>query len=165
MSSEGKRQFVHATCVALNGMGVLIRGAPGSGKSELALRLIDAPGYGLGQTLVRGVLVADDQTGLEPRPDGLWASPHDKLAGLIELRGQGILQLNHVAPIKLALVVDLMLAQAIERMPEADDLKTELLGVTLPRIPLDRSQPAAPALVRAALSQHVKQLPSDGRTS
>src|SRR4029079_8768067 len=52
---------LHASCVALKDDGILILGAPGTGKSDLALRLIDEPGYGAGDELIRGRLVADDQ--------------------------------------------------------------------------------------------------------
>ena len=156
---------VHATCVAIDGYGVLIRGAPGSGKSELALRLIDAPGFGIGDTLLRTMLVADDQTALELRADGIWASAPAVIAGLLELRGRGILTVPIVASAKLALVVDLVPSAEINRMPEPHELETEILGQKLPRIALDRTQPAAPALVRASLVDLLNQLPSPSGTS
>lgn len=156
---------VHATCVAIEGHGVLIRGAPGSGKSELALRLIDAPGFGIGDTLLRAWLVADDQTTLQLEADGVWASAPPVLQGLLELRGRGILSVPHVARVRLALVVDLVVAADINRMPEPHELLAELLGANLSRIALDRTQPAAPALVRASLVALLNQLPSPSGTS
>ncbi len=162
MSNSPGPLHVHGTCVSIAGKGVLIRGEPGSGKSELALRLIDAPGYGSGEELLHATLVADDQTALEAKDGDLWASPHPRLAGLLELRGQGLLQLPHVTPVKLALVVDLLPHTAFERMPEETDLKTVIRGVTLPRIPLDKAQPAAPSVVRAVLTGSLKLLPRHG---
>ena len=156
---------VHATCVAIDGHGVLIRGIPGSSKSELALRLIDAPGFGIGNTLLRARLVADDQTALELRADGVWASAPPALAGLLELRGRGILSVSPVARVRLALVVDLMASTEINRLPEPHELVAEILGQKLPRIPLDRAQPAAPAIVRASLVALLNQLPSPSGTS
>lgn len=150
---------VHATCVAVGGHGVLIRGKPGSGKSELALRLIDNPGYGTGEALWTGVLVADDQTHLAPVDGGFVASPPTAIAGLLELRGQGILALPHLSKVRLALVVDLMPGHDIARMPEEKDLVAEIKGVRLPRITLDQSQPAAPGIVRGILTARLKLLP------
>jgi len=150
---------VHATCVAVGGHGVLIRGKPGSGKSELALRLIDAPGYGSGNDIWTGVLVADDQTHILLRDGKLFASPPPALAGLLELRGQGILTLPQRSPVAVALVVDLMADHEIERMPEDHEMTTELAGIALPRIQLDQAQPAAPAIVRTILTARLKLLP------
>ena len=162
MSGKPDTLHVHGTCISIAERGVLIRGEPGSGKSELALRLIDAPGYGSGHDLLRATLVADDQTALAVTNGALWASPHPRLAGLLELRGQGLLQLPYVAPVRLALVVDLLPPEAIERLPEAEHLQTVIRGVTLPRIPLDRAQPAAPSVIRAVLTGSLNLLPQHG---
>lgn len=150
---------LHGTCVCINGHGILIRGKPGSGKSELALRLIDAPGYGTGDQVLKAVLVADDQVLLKIDNRKLIARPPEALAGLLELRGQGILQIGYVTDIAALMVVDLAPAAEIERMPEKAALETEIGGIKLARIFLDRSQPAAPALVRAAFTNLLKQLP------
>jgi HPr kinase/phosphorylase len=159
MSESLKPFHVHATCVSLNGQGVLIRGRPGSGKSELALRLIDMPGYGAGEDVFRGRLVADDQVRVEAKAGALWASPPEALQGLLELRGQGLLALPFAAEAKLALIVDLVPAGELERLPEPEALKAEIAGVSLPRIPLDGREPAAPAVIRAVLSGGLKSLP------
>jgi serine kinase of HPr protein (carbohydrate metabolism regulator) len=134
---------LHASCVALDGEAVLIRGASGSGKSALALRLIDAG----------GVLVADDRTIVTAGsgPDGrLRASAPAAIAGRLEVRGLGIVRLAH-APAPVGLIVDLAPAAAIDRMPAPDDLMHELCGTRLPRIMLDASLPGATARVRLAL--------------
>jgi len=161
---------VHATTVAIRDAsgadhGVLIRGKPGSGKSELALRLIDAAGLGSGETPLRARLVADDQTNLAVRGSTLIASPPANLAGLIELRGQGILRLPYIPSAVVSLVVDLREAHEIERMPDDRLLSTEIAGLTLPRIALDRAQPAAPAIIRMILTARLWALPDGGQTA
>ena len=99
--------------------GILIRGKPGSGKSELALRLIDTAGLGAARRPCGPRLVADDQTLLRVRRRaGCMAAPPEALAGLMELRGQGLLQLPYLASAPVALVVDLRDGHEIERMPE-----------------------------------------------
>ncbi|MHA1114324.1 MAG: HPr kinase/phosphorylase, partial [Alphaproteobacteria bacterium] len=86
--------LVHATCVSLWGAGILLRGPSGSGKSDLALRLIDGG----------AVLVADDQVSLELRDGGLFASPPAATAGKLEVRGVGIVTVpfDEEAPMRLA---------------------------------------------------------------
>jgi HPr kinase/phosphorylase len=148
---------IHATTVAIRDAqgadhGILIRGKPGSGKSELALRLIDTAGLGSGETALRARLVADDQTLLVSEGGRLVAAPPEALAGLMELRGQGILKLPYLASAPVALVVDLRDGHEIERMPEERLLVTEIAGVSLPRMALDRAQPAAPAMIRMVLT-------------
>lgn len=95
-------EILHASAVAIAGRGLLILGAPGSGKSALAAGLI-----------ARGArLVADDRVVVAAAADGLTLAPPEPLAGLIEARGIGLLRLAHEAPVPLALAVDLDRAPA-----------------------------------------------------
>ena len=99
---------IHAGCVAIGGLGVLILGESGAGKSDLALRLIDEGAK----------LVADDRCELFLGPGGkLWARPPASIAGLLEMRGIGIIALPHAAKAPLAMAVRLD-ARARPRLPE-----------------------------------------------
>ena len=142
--------FIHATAVAINGMGVLIMGPPGAGKSDLALRLIDQPGFGLGGALLTAELVADDQTLVRVSDGALIASAPEALAGLMEIRGQGIVRLAARPSARLVLAVTLTPAAEIERMPV--DQYTDILGVRLSAISIDATGASAPARLRAALA-------------
>ncbi len=119
--------LLHASCVQLGDAAVILRGTSRSGKSDLSLRLIDAGAR----------LVADDQVLLERSGDGLLASPPATLAGLIEVRGVGILRLPHVAPSPVRLVVDLCPPRDVVHLPASRDSSCELLGVRLTRLGLD----------------------------
>jgi HPr kinase/phosphorylase len=140
---------VHASCVAFGDRAVLIRGPSGSGKSELVLRLIESEGFGLGGTPQRATLVADDQVLLAHTNNRIYAKPALALAGLLEIRGHGIVRLQHVQDIALCLVVDLMPASEISRMPEIEELTTMIMGVKLRRLALDGHAAAAPAKLRS----------------
>jgi serine kinase of HPr protein (carbohydrate metabolism regulator) len=100
--------LVHATTVAVAGRAVLLRGPSGAGKSDLALRLIAAGAR----------LVADDQTELHRAGDRILARAPAAIAGLIEARGIGILRLKPEAEVPLALIVDLVAPEGLERLPE-----------------------------------------------
>jgi HPr kinase/phosphorylase len=143
--------LIHASCVAFGAKGVLIRGKPGSGKSDLVLRLIDAAGFGLGETPLRAKLVADDQVMLTRVGDLVHAGPPPALAGKLEIRGQGIVDFAWTENIALCLVADLAPVSEIPRMPEAHDLTASLLGIELPRLVLDPAYASAPARIRSFL--------------
>ena len=102
-------ETIHATCVAFGDIGILLRGPSGSGKSDLALRLIDA-----GATLV-----ADDRVMLSVGEGCLVASAPPALAGLLEVRGVGIVELPNASNIDIALIAELVSADAVDRLPDA----------------------------------------------
>jgi HPr kinase/phosphorylase len=131
--------LVHGTTILVDDIGVLIRGPSGSGKSDLALRMIDGGAK----------LVADDQTELQRSNDGLLARAPAGLAGLLEVRGLGIVRPPSVASARLGLVVDLVPAGQVERMPEAKYM--ELLELSIPLLRLAPFEASAPAKLRLAV--------------
>ncbi len=150
-------QLVHGTTIAFGNRAILLRGVPGSGKSSLALMLIDATGNGLGKTPLTAKLVADDQTVLTARSGKIFAAPPQSLRGLLEVRGVGIVTIDYTPEAELALVADLVISAEISRLPEPADATTELLALTFPRIFLDATLPQAAARLRLAFLHHVKQ--------
>ena len=142
--------FLHGTCVSVGGKGVLILGEPGGGKSTLALQLIDEPGYGISDVLLRTELVADDQVIVTRDQDRLMASAPAALRGKLEIRGLGIVTLVTPPLVPLALVVRLQDHSAIERLPHPDTF--DILGLTRPLVEIDGKMPSAPTRLRAALN-------------
>jgi HPr kinase/phosphorylase len=131
--------LLHATAVALTGRAVLLRGPSGSGKSDLALRLIDAGAH----------LVADDQSELRRRGDDLIVRAPATIAGLIEVRGLGILRLDALADAPVALLANLVAADRIERLPPRR--AETILGVAVPLIEIAPFETSAAAKLRLAL--------------
>ena len=132
---------VHGSCAARGGAGVLLTGPPGSGKSDLLLRLLD-----------RGfVLVADDRVEIE---DGA-ARPPPALAGLLEVRGLGILRLPHLGMARLALTARLVPGNAVARLPARAG---QAFGV--PEILVDPRPASASALLERALDMATGRLAS-----
>ncbi len=126
---------VHGTCLVVASAGLLLRGPSGAGKSDLALRLVHDGS---------GRLVADDQVVLETCADGtLQARPPAVLAGRIEVRGIGILDIDHMERCRVDGVVDLVARDAVERMP--DPCCESLMGIALPRFCLHAFDASAPA--------------------
>jgi serine kinase of HPr protein (carbohydrate metabolism regulator) len=138
---------IHATCVRYTRDGILLIGKSGSGKSDLALRLI-----ALGARLV-----ADDRADLTVKNGALIATPPKTIAGLLEIRGVGIVEIPNAARARVALVVDL--SGKVERLPEPRCYEPPL---TMPRknwpqlIVLDAFEASAPHKVLAALAQRRK---------
>lgn len=130
---------LHATCIAIGPHGVLLRGGSGSGKSDLALRLIEEG----------AMLVADDQVTLRVRGGRLEASPPQAIAGLIEVRGFGIVRLPYRAPVTVVLVATLVERAEVPRLPEPD--RVEVAGVVLPHLLLAPFDASAPAKLRLAV--------------
>ena len=137
MNGTSATETIHATCVSIDGRGVLITGPSGSGKSDLALRLMD-----------RGaLLVSDDYTCLTPMGDTLEARAPANIAGRIEVRGIGIVQRATLecAPVALYVVAN----SAPERMPEA--MLKVIAGITIPTLDLALLHASAPIKVELAL--------------
>lgn len=133
-------ETLHASCVAIGDRAVLIEGRSGSGKSDLALRLIDRG----------GVLVSDDYTVLVRESDTLIAQAPATIAGRIEVRGIGIVEMPHAERAPVALIVTLV--DQVERFPE-DRAPRRIAGVALPEIALVASELSAPIKVELALKR------------
>ena len=133
-------ETMHASCVALEGRAILLCGLSGSGKSDLALQLID-----------RGfTLVADDQTIVRKQGQRLLASSPTTIAGLLEIRGIGIVTMPTVTDVQVALVVELR--GDIERMPD-ESRERRLLDLPVPLISIDATTASAPSKVALALDR------------
>ena len=132
--------LVHATAIAIDGRAILLRGPSGAGKSDLALRLIDCGAR----------LVADDQVELRRAGERVLVTAPAALAGLIEVRGVGILRIEAVAEATLALLVDLVPSAEVDRLPEIR--REDVLGVAAPTIALSPFEASAAAKLRLALS-------------
>jgi HPr kinase/phosphorylase len=127
----GSFSQMHGSCVSRDSDGVLLLGPPGSGKSDLVLRLLS-----------RGFqLVADDQVLVE---NGV-ARPPPSLAGLLEVRGLGILRLAHLAEARLVLVAELGIPA---RLPEP----RRHPSLDLPLVVIDAFAASAPEHVTLALN-------------
>jgi serine kinase of HPr protein (carbohydrate metabolism regulator) len=141
---------VHGTAVALGGRAALLRGASGSGKSDLALRALVTSVSSLVEASFE--LVADDQAVVRATEHGLTVSPPDRLQGLIEIRGLGIFTVPHRSEAHLALLVDLVSLKQVERLP--DPWPTDgLLGVSLPVLRLAPFEASAPLKLALALTR------------
>jgi HPr kinase/phosphorylase len=132
---------IHASAVLVGARAVLIRGPSGAGKSRLALELIEAPRHG-GVLFAR--LVGDDRVHVDAAGGRLLVRPAPALAGLIELRGLGILRRDHEACAVVGLVIDLD-AEDAQRLPERRNAVIE--GIALPRLPVAQGVPPLPAVL------------------
>jgi serine kinase of HPr protein (carbohydrate metabolism regulator) len=133
-------ETVHASTVASDGRAVLISGPSGSGKSDLALRLLD-----------RGfTLVSDDQTIVRRDGDRLVASAPPTIKGKLEIRGVGIVEMDTVDDVPVALFVEL--TSEIMRLPD-DRRERPVLGVNLPLVSVDALTASAASKVALALDR------------
>lgn len=130
---------IHASCVAFTGAAVLLRGPSGSGKSDLAFRMIEAGCR----------LVADDRTILARDDARLIAAAPETIHGLLEIRGLGPVEMIPAAPTPVALVIDLVAPDDVPRLPEPR-FET-LLGISLPCLKLAPFAASAAAVARLAL--------------
>lgn len=133
-------ETLHASTVASDGRAVLISGPSGSGKSDLALRLLD-----------RGfTLVSDDQTIVKRDGERLLAAPPPNIAGKLEVRGIGIVDMEYQDTVPVALLVEL--ASDIQRLPD-DSRERPILGIPVPLISIDAMTASAPSKVALALDR------------
>lgn len=133
-------ETVHASTVASDGRAVLISGPSGSGKSDLTLRLLD-----------RGfTLVSDDQTIVRREGDRLIAGAPATIAGKLEIRGIGIVEMETVSDVPVALFVEL--TSEIQRLPD-DRRERPVLGVNLPLVSVDALTASAASKVALALDR------------
>ena len=135
---------IHASCVAIDGKGILLLGASGAGKSDLALRLVDEGAR----------LVADDRCEIFLHGEKLCARAPASIAGLMELRGLGIVAMPFAKSAPLALAVRLQ-TRAPPRLPEAAFYQPPAGLKAVPAIPLimvNERHASAPARIRAALA-------------
>jgi len=130
---------VHGTCIEVEGTAVLLRGPPGSGKSDLALRLIESGAR----------LVADDRADIGLKDERLVVSPPPAIAGLLEVNGHGVFKLGFLAESPLGLVVNLVSEDEVERLPEPRSW--ECLGVSVPVIDLAPFHASSTVKIRLAV--------------
>jgi serine kinase of HPr protein (carbohydrate metabolism regulator) len=133
---------VHASAVLAGARAVLIRGPSGAGKSRLALDLIQAAKAG---QLLFARLVGDDRVHLEAAAGRLVVRPADSLAGLLEVRGVGIVRLAYEPSAVVGLVVDLQ--AEVVRLPDGEQKQTQIEGVRLPRLAVAAGWDALPSLL------------------
>ena len=141
LMSETSHETVHGSAVALGSHGVLLLGDSGSGKSSLAARLIDTQ---------NARLIADDRVQLTAQDDRLLLAPDARLAGLLELRGLGLLRLPYVTHQALALVVRLVAAEQVPRLPEAAYFTQ--VDISVPQLALHAHHAATPLTILHAVT-------------
>jgi len=139
-SSRLSAETLHASTVATDGRAVVIMGPSGAGKSDLALRLLD-----------RGfTLVSDDRTIVKRDGDRLVASEPANIAGKLEIRGIGIVEMETSGEVPVGLLVEL--TSEIQRLPD-ENRERPVLGVKIPLISIDAMTASAPSKVALALDR------------
>ena len=133
-------ETLHASTVALDGRAVVISGPSGSGKSDLALRLLDC-GF---------TLVSDDQTIVRSSGERLIASAPPTIKGKLEIRGIGIVAMEQVDNVPVAMLVEL--TSDIQRLPD-DSRERPILGIPLPLVSIDPMTASAASKVAVALDR------------
>ncbi len=153
MSEDGST--IHACAVALGGLGILIEGASGRGKTSLALGLLEMAER-------RGIeahLICDDRAILEAADGALWARVPAAIAGKVEIRGFGISPIAHRERCRLALVARIVDDGRIERMPPPRSV--QLAGVELPMVEVPmRHEAQSIRIVMATLAQMARDAAS-----
>lgn len=138
--------IIHASAVALSAKSdakaVLLLGPSGSGKSTLAARLMDA---------YAAQLIGDDRIHLSVEAAKIMVAPHEKLAGLLELRGLGLLRMDYLASAPLALVVQLVEERShVPRLPDGHYFTHQ--GIDVPKLTLHGADLATPLIISKAIT-------------
>ncbi len=123
---------IHATALNIEGYGVLIRGKSGSGKSLLALELID------NISKFKTTLIADDRVNISKENNDIFLHYVPSLKAKIELFGYGIVKRKYIKSAKLDLIIDLV--DEIVRMPEQKEFSCLFLGQKIARYPLPNNK-------------------------
>lgn len=144
-AADGVR-LVYGTCVALDARAALLRGRSGAGKSDLALRFLSLDP-------ARHALVSDDQVHVRAIGDRPFASAPPTIAGLMEVRGVGILKMPAKARAELCLVVDLVQEGDVPRLPAQPPETAEIAGLLVPMLRLSAFEQSAPIKLRLALER------------
>lgn len=134
---------LHGTCLALGGRAVVLRGPSGAGKSDLAWRFLSSDATGAAR------LVADDQVKVMREGPKLVASAPAILAGLLEIRGLGLIHMPVVSRAELVLIVDLVSRESVSRIAERH--YDEILGMPLPVLKLHAFEGTAAQKLALAL--------------
>jgi HPr kinase/phosphorylase len=139
-------ESMHASAVLLRETGILIRGASGSGKSSIAHDLLRA-------NPDTAHLVADDRVIVSVLHGRIIADAPASLAGLLEVRGLGLVKLPYIAPVVIRLIVDLVAPEKCERMPGEVEARAQIHGILLPRLFLPIGGAWARNRIDAAIDQ------------
>lgn len=129
----------HATCILIKGKGVLLEGPSGAGKSDLALRLMS----------LGAQLVSDDYITLSKKAGALVATAPEKIAGKMEVRGLGLIDIDHAREATIDLVIELKPREHVPRLPKGNTKTLE--GVSIPTLTLHAFDASTPDKILLAL--------------
>jgi serine kinase of HPr protein (carbohydrate metabolism regulator) len=146
---DGAAELVNATAIAIAGRAALIQGSSGAGKSDLALRCLAQGASPLLPDAAR--LVADDWVRVVRTGDRLRAEAPEAILGKLEVRGLGIVAVEYAGPAEVALVVEIVPASDIERLPDPS-ARASLMGLQLPLLRVAAFEASATAKVLLALA-------------
>ena len=149
---------IHATAVQIScgerSAGVLLLGPSGSGKSSLALQLMDASSLCLTtREAIHCQLVSDDQVQLHCEADDLFASAPETITGMLEVRGLGVMRTQSVANgVQVMFAVEHSPSEEIERLPGVTTFQHD--SAQVPRHLIDFKTPDCAARVRLLVQLH-----------
>jgi serine kinase of HPr protein (carbohydrate metabolism regulator) len=146
---DGAAELVNATAIAAAGRAALIRGASGTGKSDLALRCLAHGASPLLPSPAR--LVSDDWVRIFHAGDALRAEAPEAIRGKLEVRGLGIVAVDYAGAANVALLVEISPPDEIERLPD-ENARGSLMGVSLPLLRVAAFEASAPIKVLLALA-------------